>query len=69
MTDYIKNDVANGYVYAAFKFESNSSGKMFFSSAESGEFAPYLSVVPEPASLLLLLLLGLGGAALFAKKK
>jgi len=68
VTGYVKNDVANGYNWAAFKFANNSYSSVSFSSGECGDLAPYLSVagVPEPATLLLI---AAGGLGLIVRKK
>jgi len=61
VTDFIKNDVQNGYSWSVFTFASPGYTTVQFSSGD-GTSAPYLQVqtVPEPGVSTLLLLFGLG---------
>jgi hypothetical protein len=61
VTDFVKNDVQNGYSWSVFSFASPGYTTVQFSSGD-GTNAPYLQVqtVPEPGVLTLLLLFGLG---------
>lgn len=61
VTDYIKNDLAQGYTWAAFSFNEDAGGDYWnrnagfsFASAESGNGAYLQAVVPEPGSFALL---------------
>lgn len=58
VTDYINNDIAQGYSYAAFSFNPDTTGSNWykdasfsFSSAEAGYPAYLQAVVPEPVNL------------------
>ncbi len=61
VTSYIQNDLTNGYSYAAFSFDPDTSGggwrnsSLSFASAESAN-KPFLQInaVPEPSSALLM---------------
>ena len=44
VTDYIKNDLTNGYSWAAFSFTNDGYSSMTFSSGEDAANAPYLKV-------------------------
>ena len=68
VTDFLRNDLNNGYDYSVFELKYGDKWTGFnFASGESAN-APYIEVVatPEPASLTLL---GLGGLALLRRRR